>query len=334
MFKKSTSIYRPILRKAWEVTRQNKFLWIFGLFAALAGNGGVYEILIKGFDRIVSRGEIFLEKIPWLWQWSIFTWPRLENVYQESPLFVTLFWLLFLIVLITLAVIIWLNISSRGALIHCSKKIVAKRKTGLKDGFAIGNKYFWKILGLNVLAKALIFGMLVLVTIPVMFFVASNGGNFGLNLFLYILSFVLFMILALFVSFMAIYASCFVIINDLPFVEAIRASWRLFIKNWLVSAEIALLLFLITLGVGAGLLIFSLFYLFPIALLLIAFAYLELNIGFWAIIFLATLGWLTGILWVGAMLSTFQFSTWTILFLELNKKKIWSKLLRFVGIHK
>jgi hypothetical protein len=334
MFKKPTNVYRPILKKAWEVTRQNKFLWVFGLFAALAGNGGVYEILIKGFERVVSRGEIFLGKTSWLWQWSIFTWPRLENTYETSPLFVSVFWLLFTIVLIILGVVIWLNITSRGALINCARKIVAKRKTDIRDGFAAGNKYFWQVLGLNILAKALIFGLLVLITIPVMFFVAGGGNNFGLNLFLFILSFVLFTILAIFISFMTIYASCFVVIKGLPFVEAIRASWYLFIKNWLVSVEVALLLFLITLGVGAGLVLLSLFYLFPVALLLAAFAYLELNIGFWAIIFLATLGWLGGVLWAGAMLSTFQFSTWTILFLELNKKKIWSKLLRFVGIGK
>lgn len=334
MFKKPTSIYRPILKKAWAITRQNKFLWIFGLFAALAGNGGIYEILVKSFERVVSRGEIFLEKTPWLWQWSIFVWPRLEEVSEKAPLFVNLFWFLFLVILIILGIVICLNIVSRAALINCVRKIVIKRKTDFKDGFTIGKKYFWQILGLNILAKALIFSLLVVSTIPVMFFITDGSGNIGLNLSLYLVSFILFVALAIFVSFMAIYASCFVVINDLPFVEAIRASWRLFIKNWLASIEVALILFLITFGVGIGVIVLSLLYLLPVALLLVAFAYLELNFSFWLFAFWAALGWLGGILYVGAVLGTFQSSTWTILFLELNKKKIWSKLLRLAGIKK
>lgn len=334
MFKKPKSVYRPVLKKAWEVTWQNKFLWIFGLFAALAGNGGIYEILVKSFEKVVSRGEFFLQKTPWFWEVSILTWPRLEDVYEKSPLFVNLFWVLFFVILITVAVIIWLSITSRAALIHCIKKIVSKRKTDIKEGWANGIKFFWPVFGLNIVAKALIFGLLVLITIPTMFFITGGGSSLGWNIVLYILAFVIFTILALLISFMTIYASCFVVISNLPFVEAIRASWRLLIKNWLVSIEVAFILFLITLGIGAGLILLSIFYLLPVILLLATFTYLELNIGFWIIFLLATLGWLGGILWVGAVLSTFQFSTWTILFLELNKKKIGSKILRFIGLVK
>lgn len=309
-------------------------MWIFGLFAALAGNGGVYEILAKGFERIVSQGMTLPSQSGWVWLSGILSLPNLEDIYTRSPLFVSLFWVIFFAILVALGFLIWLVITSRGALIASVKKITTRKKTDMREGWTDGKKYFWPVLGINVLSKALTFGLLILITIPAMLFLTGQGGNLSLNLFLYVLAFVVFTALALFVSFMAVYASCFIVIGSKTFVEAIRDSWKMFIKNWLTSIEMAVLLFLITIGVGLGVILFSVLYMIPVALLLFAFSYLELTIGFWFIIFLATLGWFLALFFAGAILSTFEFSSWTLLFMELSKRKVWSKLLRFVGIGK
>ena len=334
MFKKPTQVYRPIFKKAWEITKQNRFLWIFGLFAALAGNGGIYEILVKGFGRIVSEGEVNLVTSKWMWLTEFLSFPRLEDLYVRSPLFVSLLWVLFFVILAALAFLIWIIVTSRGALVSSVKKIASRKKTTLRAGWTDGKKYFWPVLGLNLLSKALTFGLLILITIPAMLYLTGQGGNIGLNLFLYILAFVVFTSLALFISFMAVYATCFVVIEGKRLVESIRLSWKMFIKNWLISIEMALLLFGITIAAGIGIILFTLLYMIPVALLLFAFSYLELSIGFWLITFLATLGWFLALFFAGAIISTFQFSSWTLLFMEINKKKIWSKLLRFVGIRK
>jgi hypothetical protein len=325
-------VYRPIFKKAWEITKQNRFLWIFGLFAALAGNGGIYEILIKGFGRIVSEGEATLAISRWTWLTQLLSFPRLEDIYVRSPIFVSLLWVLFFVILAALAFLIWIIVTSRGALISSIKKIASRKKTSLHEGWVDGKKYFWPVLGLNVLSKALIFGLLILITIPAMLFLTGQGGNIGLNLLLYILAFVIFTSLALFVSFMTVYATCFVVMENKSFIESIRLSWEMFIKNWMISVEMALLLFAITVGAGIGMVLFTLLYMIPVALILFAFSYLELTIGFWLISFLATLGWFIALFFAGAIISTFQFSSWSLLFIEINKKKIWSKLLRFVGI--
>jgi len=334
MFKKPTQVYRPIFKKAWEITKQNRFLWLFGLFAALAGNGGIYEILIKGFGRIVSEGEANLMMSKWAWITEFLSFPRLEDIYVRSPLFVSLLWVLFFAILVALAFLIWLIVTSRGAIIASVKKIAGRKKTDMREGWTDGKKYFWPVLGLNLLSKALTFGLLVLITVPAMIFLTGQGGNVGLNLLLYILAFVIFTSLALFVSFMAVYATCFVVMERKSFVESIRLSWKMFIKNWLISIEMAVLLFLITIAAGVGIMLFTFLYMIPVALLLFAFSYLELSIGFWFVGFLATLGWFVALFFAGAILSTFQFSSWSLLFIEINKKKIWSKLLRFVGIGK
>ena len=43
-------LYRNILSQAWKITWRSKYLWFFGLFAALLGNGGELEIVFRGFD--------------------------------------------------------------------------------------------------------------------------------------------------------------------------------------------------------------------------------------------------------------------------------------------
>ena len=39
--------YRTILKQAWSLTWRHKYLWWFGIFAALLGNGGEFEILFN-----------------------------------------------------------------------------------------------------------------------------------------------------------------------------------------------------------------------------------------------------------------------------------------------
>jgi hypothetical protein len=51
------TLYRSIFRQAWAITWQYKYLWFFGFFAALLGNGGEYEILSKGLRGDMSQGR-------------------------------------------------------------------------------------------------------------------------------------------------------------------------------------------------------------------------------------------------------------------------------------
>ncbi|OGF21536.1 hypothetical protein A2316_04255 [Candidatus Falkowbacteria bacterium RIFOXYB2_FULL_38_15] len=329
MFKKTPSVYRTILKRSWEITIKNKFLWFFGIFAAIAGNGGIYEIFAKGFNRVSERGEFVT---PGESLWSYLDINKLETFYEKTPLFVTIFWFVFILAIIIIAVAICLSILSKGAIINSSKKLAGKKKVDFKDGWEAGTKYFWRLLGLNIFSKAVIFGLLVLLTIPVMLFISGGDGNFIWNLVLYILSFVFFTGLALLVSFITVFASCFIAAEDYSLVEAIRAGLRLFARNWLTAIEMALILFAISFVVGLALIIFTILYLIPVALLLLAFTYLELVLGFWLILFLSSLFWMAIVICLGGLLSTFQFSAWTLLFMDLNKGKIWSKLLRFVGI--
>ena len=49
-------LYRKVLKQALFITWRAKFLWIFGFFAALLGNGGAYEILFRSFSQAREKG--------------------------------------------------------------------------------------------------------------------------------------------------------------------------------------------------------------------------------------------------------------------------------------
>ncbi len=60
--KKSTSIYRTLLREAFTHTWQRKSLWIFGIFAGLISTGGVIEVALSGIKQVTTGGA-FLQQL-------------------------------------------------------------------------------------------------------------------------------------------------------------------------------------------------------------------------------------------------------------------------------
>ena len=41
------TLYRPILKEAWQITKNFKSLWFLGLFAAVLGGSGEFELLAR-----------------------------------------------------------------------------------------------------------------------------------------------------------------------------------------------------------------------------------------------------------------------------------------------
>ena len=50
------TLYRNIFSQSLKITWRYKYLWFFGLFSALLGNGGEIELLLRRFDGTVEQG--------------------------------------------------------------------------------------------------------------------------------------------------------------------------------------------------------------------------------------------------------------------------------------
>lgn len=324
------AFYRSIISQAWKSTWHNKYLWFFGLFAALLGNGGELEIIFRGFDDNLSEGVF-----PSIWglaQTGIFSKAAMANVAQlavQEPITVIITLSIFFIFLVLGGFLVWLTIVSQVGLVHNSSRIITGKRHDIKDGLESGIKRFWPVFGLNLVLKAFLYIVFALISMPILSSVSQ--AYFSTNSFIFIFSFLVFVPIAITLSFIVKYAIAFSVIKGTRLLQSLKLGWQLFSKNWIVSIEMAFLLFFINFVVGICLVIFFLVMAVPFLFILIVFSKLALYINFWFVVVAASLILMVAIAFVGAILATFQISSWTGLFMELIGRGGISKIARVLG---
>ncbi len=317
--------YRALLKQAWNIAWQYKPLWIFGVFASIAAASGSfeYQILVNNFQNGALESSYYhlgmfvliLKTIGGfvLGLINLFSYNLLDVINTLTVLIITG---------TIVASFVWLSVTSQGALVLNAKKLITSKKKpedlNIQEGFTKGNKYFWQILGFNVLTKFAIALILFLISLPLVF-LASKAS--GLLATMYTLAFVIFIPLAIATSLILKYAIAYLVLEDESFCAAFKKSWHLFIKNWLVSVEMGIILFLVSFLVGFIILAILSIFVLP-------YFVFALDYGLaWLIITLALLS-LFLLIVSSALLATFQISAWTGLFLDLKNNRGLAKLER------
>lgn len=321
------TLYRNILKQAAQIAWRYKYLWFFGFFASLLGSGYEYDLLFNSVN-----GDIGFNAFPGLQkiaETGFFSWHTLANMgkmMSENPFSLLFIIIIGFLVLVLLAYLVWLVVISQIAIINDSVALIAKKdieKNVIQNGVATGMKSFWPVFGLNVLIKIAGLFIFTLVSLPILFLSGKAGANL-----IYAIDFLIFVPAVIILSFIIKYAIAYVVIRGNNVIEALEQSWQLFIKNWLVSLEMAFILFFANLFVGIVLSLAILVLAIPLALL----AFLSLKFisiaAFWIIAIFAFVLIMTLIITTGAMLTIFQISSWTGLFVELVGKGAASKLVR------
>lgn len=318
------SLYRKIFKQALSLTWSNKYLWFFGLFATLVG-GGEYEIINNsmggGQNTVLGIKEFLNTNI-----FSSNTLVTLKNFISENPLSFTTSLVVLIIFLALLLFILWLTIISQTALVNNSANAIAGKKHNFKDGLECGIKNFWPVLGYNLISKIIIYGVFMLISLPVIFS-AGVSGTVGVNLF-YLISFIIFTPVIISLSFIIKYAIAYKVLKNESFIKAIKKGWTLFFANWLISLEMAVVIFLASFVVGLAVILLLLILAVPFAFLALVLNYLTSFVGFWLIVVLAMIIFIAIIVLSGSLLTTFQISVWTGLFVELSGAGATSKLIR------
>ena len=160
--------------------------------------------------------------------------------------------LLVLVLLIILAVTIffaWLATVSQVGIISSVNKIMKGRreKLTIRKGIGAGNKKFWPVFGMNILISLIINLIYLLISFLLILVIIKNQV---LTTFLYGIIFIIFIPISLFLSFIIKYAIAYSIIENKKFCNSIKQGWRLFVNNWLISVEMAIVLFFINLLKG------------------------------------------------------------------------------------
>ncbi|MDP3985182.1 MAG: hypothetical protein Q8P82_00300 [bacterium] len=314
-------LYRVILKKAWTVTWTNRPLWLFAFFATFLQTTGVFESIIRAFAKIPASGfdvtSLVQSAYPTAPLATVFS--NIGSVRPEGILFLALFiaaGLLFLwIAAACEGTVIWLvGTTRRGA-------------TSFSESFRHGRSFAWRLVVLHVVAKLVLAAAFLLTSLPLL--LATQTSNYQ-TAALYFGAFLIFFPLMLIVSFLTIYAACAIVLDRKPLLKAVETAWEIFAKHWLISLETALLVFAVSILGGIIVTLAALLLILPATLILAAAfftgstAVAGVVIAFYliGIILLAVLG--------GSIITTFQLTTWTLLYRHISARGAVAKLVRFV----
>ncbi|MFA4818704.1 MAG: hypothetical protein WC621_02585 [Patescibacteria group bacterium] len=311
-------IYRTILRRAWQILWQHAWLWPLGLFAALAGNGGEYSALAISSERVATQISAWQTLQTNLKTDQVnFVWEGIKNTFSHSPVLVI--WLLFVLIVVAILVL-WIIIVSQASLIQATGKIDAGESTNFTKTTSAAVKHFWPIFFLNLLAKFFIYLLLAVAFLPFLIALLIHPQtNWNFNL-LVIISFIISAPLSLIISFVLKYAAIYIVLAKEKWWSALAKAINLFFRNWLVSLEMAAILFVINFALSM-----VVFLLIPNTILLEVYV---LFTGFnWITLFRVLP---TFILFVaaGTWFATFQYVAWTLLYRRLEGDGIIPKLIR------
>jgi len=304
--------YRSILKKALKTSWHYKYLWFFGLFATLVNPGGEYQILNKTIkEGLYGNFSGFFQSISSTGIFSLKALSNMLGLMKANPISALMSVIAVILLLCLFGFIVWLAISSQGAIVSKIQKI-EEEKGGDKPDFRAdldkGSRSFWPIIGFNVLLKIGINFVFFLVSLPVILML-TNSLAFSI---LYVILFILFIPVAISLSLIAKYAIGFSVIKKTSFLDSLKKSWELFLNNWIVSLEMAIALFSINILASFAILIVIL--IFPMPLFFVCLAMGKITIA-WIVVLLVIIFMVIS----GSFLTTFQISAWTDLFLKINK---------------
>lgn len=307
-------LYRKILSHAFSFSWQNKYLWFFGLFAAIVGSGG-YEIV----GQSLSSSSVTVETLNELMATGAFNanfFHNLTKVAMEKPLVLLAIFFMFSIIIAAVIFVLWLATVSQAAIVNNFSLFSVKKETTFQVGLKAGFKNFWKVFFLNLLEKIVILLVLMIVNLPLIFTIFYTKSPF--TSVSYILLFVLFVPLLLILSLLVKYAIAYVVIKNETLPQSLKRAFQLFKDNWIISIEMACLMFVISFVFAILIIILISVYVLPFSFI-VGMSGLSFGpVVSLVVIFLLALIGIIFLVIAGSFMSVFQISAWTDLFIEIT----------------
>lgn len=316
-------LYTDVLKKGWQVSTKHPWLWFFGLFALLLnGNGGEYNFYLRQVNYLVGRNSVFS---PSFWQgkeWQSII-DKLENFWAASPAITII---LSVVLVLALVIVVYFVIISQAALIKAAHQSETS-KPDFKKTFSAVNKNFWAVFAVNLLAKLSIFLVLILLAVPFLNLILDTNNEYYNSLY-FVVGLLILVPLVLIVSFVTKYAVNYIVIEQQKIGVAIKKAFVLFYNNWLVSLEMALIIFILSIALGVFLLLASAILLAPFLASSVATVHDGSLAGVFTIMFIGVIIAIIALAVGAAIFSSWQWTSWTFLFKELTKGPKQGKLIR------
>ncbi len=318
--------YKTILKEAWQITKKHKILWLFGVFASFISLEAVYEIILSQIVQIKNNGS-FYQTILNLYEYQIgFLNKYLDFFNKLSQDFSAYF--IFILMAIIIILFVWLAFTAQIFIIKSAAKLYHKKKLKINEVLLESYDKFWPVLGINILIKLTLYAGFLALSIPLLYALLTQNPSAikASNIFF----FIVFTVFAVIVSFLAAYATNFIVLKNYHLLESIKYAWKLFSKNITISLEIAFILFFLKLV--SIILIFSLFFLAFIPLLVILLFALSNNslLGLIISLTLIILALFLISLFINSIFTVFYLSSWTVAFIKLTEGTLIGKIINMV----
>jgi len=319
--------YRLLIKRAWRLSLKYKWLWLFGIFAALLGQGGVYEFIFRIFNNLSTGQSLFytLQEYANSGILGMISWGKLQELWVSdlSGLAMGIFSLLFALCL--LGVMISLSVIGQAGLVKGAIGLQEGKKLGIKECFREGLKHFWSVLEINFITKVVLLGLLLLITYIVSLIpVTSTWGN----TILFAVFFVFFVVVGIIIYFLTLYGTAYAVLRGQHTFQALNSAWKIFKKNIVANLEMGAIVFILNIVIAIGASIGAFIVLAPFILIyfillftnaaLVFAIYNVFMIALVFVVFLALCAWY----------NTFQVSLWIMLFEELALDKVKPKIVR------
>ncbi len=315
--------YRQALKVSWRLAWNHKILWIFGLFAAFWGQIGLMDLLSK-----LSLSTSYLGFSP--------VWWMTPRVWFDTNIFSSLnlgasgwIWLVWLSIIILGFLVMFLFVStvSQVAIIKVTSQMIKSDKLpDIDKAWHAGSKHFWRLLFLNVIKK--------MILVFLGFFLGGlaillASINSGLDVFLFVILFLVLASIGAIVSFLAVYAAGYIVVENYKLGEAIKKAWDLFIKHWLVSVEVGLIIMVLNLALAVVAVAGLVLVFFPSLLFWLGAVLLYNPILILIGTLLGLVLFMLFIFMVVAVFSVFNISIWTYLFCKMHHEGVKSRIVHY-----
>jgi hypothetical protein len=313
----TTSFYRRIIGDSLKIAWMHKQLWIFGFFATLIGFGGVSEVFFTAIERTAQTMPLAAAQSVSFWTLIPgYTTVRAIIDYSTVPaVALVVFAILFVIIATVFA---WMSLVSVGGLVSSARKISRGGEPTFGDGVKAGSEAFWRLLGLNILTKTILFGALFISSANL--YALMRDGSLTSSLF-YLGSFMLLVAVSFVAALIESFGSVYVTVKNADIRNALSSSLAMIRLHWLIALEMAVMLLVTTVVIGAatGLVVMVLSVPF---IFLIAIASLLQAIGaIYALITLSAAFLIISVICMGSFITSVQATAWTLLWSELEERR-------------
>jgi hypothetical protein len=316
-------IYREALAHGWRLAWKHSWLWPLGLFAALLGQMGMVDIIMKAVSGVSASPALpGWTALPEYIRVSFFEFRAALPVEGWS-------WLILLLVILLLftVVFVFVSIVSQAAIVDIAALATKRKKfPDVSEAWHRGVEHFWPLFFVNLIKKLCIGGTGLLIFLAARGLVADPTAGGAL---LFVFLFLLALVFGIALSFLLVYAVGYIVVEKYGFFEAIAGAWKLFIEHPLVSLEVGIIILFFNIVLAIAML-FGLIILFVPAFILWFVTLLSGSAApFVAGFFIGILMSLFFIMFLGAVFAIFTTSTWTYLFMKMHKVGIKSRILHW-----